>query len=210
MIDEGYTKFDVDWTDRAPLDCPEVAELDCWRIPLFAAGLIGHYEALGIGYGNISVRAAGERQFVISGTQTGHLPRTGKAHYALVTDYDIDGNSVRCRGAVQASSESLTHAAIYELDSTIRAVVHVHNKTLWERLKGVEPTTHADVAYGTPEMAREFRRLFRETGFADSGLAVMAGHESGIVGIGRSMREAASRILLIHDEFAKQQKEEVG
>lgn len=210
MIDEGYTKFVVDWTDRTPLEVPEVAELERWRKPLYAAGLIGCYEELGIGYGNLSIRIGSDRQFVVSGTQTGHLPKTGKAHYALVTGYDIEGNRVSCRGAVQASSESLTHAAIYELDISIGAVVHVHDDALWERLKEAEPTTCADVAYGTPEMAQEFKRLFRETRFGDSGLAIMAGHESGIVSIGTCMQEAASRILSIHYEFSKQQQEEVG
>ncbi|MGH8195094.1 MAG: class II aldolase/adducin family protein [Woeseiaceae bacterium] len=199
MIDEGYTKFDVRWADRSTLDCPEVVELERWRLPLFAAGLVGHYQELGIGYGNISMRSGNGREFVISGTQTGHLAHTGKAHYALVTDYDIDGNAVTCCGAVQASSESLTHAAIYELDPAIRAVVHVHSSTLWDRLRGVEPTTHADVTYGTPEMAREFKRLYGETGFAETGLAIMAGHESGIVSIGKTIRDAASRVLALHD-----------
>src|SRR5690606_37998568 len=126
-IDEGYTKFSVRWTDRRPVEHPEVAELERWRRPLYEAGLVGHYAEQGIGYGNLSVRVGPGREFLVSGTQTGHLERTGPEHYALVTDYDIDDNTVHCRGAVQASSETLTHAAIYELDPDIRAVVHVHD-----------------------------------------------------------------------------------
>ncbi len=194
MIDEGYTKYAVRWTDRETLDRPEIEELDRWRRPLFDAGLVGHYHDLGIGYGNISVRT-GEREFLVSGTQTGHLPRTGPAHYALVTDYDIDGNSVTCRGAVQASSEALTHAAVYELDPAIGAVVHVHDPALWQRLLNDAPATGAGVAYGTPEMAHEFGRLYRETRFAEGRLAAMAGHEAGIVSIGASLGEAAGRVL---------------
>lgn len=199
MIDEGYTKFTVDWTDRRPIDDPSIAELDRWRRPLFDAGLIGQYEDPGPGYGNISVREPGSRQFLVSATQTGHLPGTGPDHYARVTAWDIDANRVTCRGARQASSESLTHAAIYELDDTILAVVHVHDLRLWRQLKGIVPTTAAEVAYGTPEMAREFRRLWQETAFADCRIAVMAGHESGIVSIGRTLAEAATRVLCLHD-----------
>lgn len=209
MIDEGYTKFAVHWRDRRPLDGPEIAELERWRRPLFEAGLVGHYAEAGIGYGNISVRIADGREFVISGTQTGHLARTGREHYALVTDYDIDGNAVHCRGAVQASSETLTHAALYELDSGIRAVAHVHDERAWHQLRDREPTTGADVAYGTPEMAREFARLYRETSFPERRLAVMAGHEAGIVAVGRSLGEAAERVLAAH-AAAHRQQEEVG
>lgn len=194
MIDEGYTKYAVHWTDRETVDRPEIEVLERWRRPLFEAGLVGHYRELGIGYGNISIRTEG-REFLVSGTQTGHLPRTGPAHYALVVDYDIDGNTVTCRGAVQASSEALTHAALYELDAGIGAVVHVHDPALWQRLLEESPATRADVAYGTPEMAREFGRLYRETRFAEIRLAAMAGHESGIVAIGATLREAAERVL---------------
>lgn len=194
MIDEGYTKYTVCWTDRAALDRPEIAELEHWRRPLFEAGLIGHYPESGIGYGNISIRT-GEREFLVSGTQTGHLPRTGRAHYALVTDYDIDGNALTCRGAVQASSEALTHAALYALEPGIGAVVHVHDGALWQRLLETAPATARGIAYGTPGMAREFGRLYRETGFAQTRLAAMAGHESGIVATGGTLREAAERVL---------------
>ena len=202
-IDEGYTKFAVDWTDRSPLLHSSIAELERWRRPLYQAGLIGHYPDANIGYGNLSVRAPGKGLFIVSGTQTGHLPHTDRRHYALVTKADIAENSVSCTGATQASSESLTHAAIYELDASINAVVHVHSESLWRKMKYSVPTTDADVAYGTPEMAREFKRLYRQTRFRDLGVAVMAGHDAGLVSIGGSVEEAAQRILALHAELER-------
>lgn len=197
-MDEGYTKFAVHWTDHLPLGHAEIEELERWRRPLFETGLVGHYQELGIGYGNISIRVGGSGHFIISGTQTGHLERTDRRHYALVTETNIEENSVTCRGAIQASSESLTHASIYALDLAINAVVHVHSADLWERLKHSVPTTDAHVAYGTPEMAREFKRLYRHTSLPDTGVAVMAGHEAGLVSIGANLQDAASRILSLH------------
>lgn len=197
MIDEGYIKFDVDWTVSPPLTHREIDALIRWRSVLFEAGLIGHYASLGIGFGNLSARVDDSRQFVISATQTGHIAATGPEHYALVTDYDVDRNWVACRGPLKASSESLTHAAIYALDASIKAVVHVHDDTLWSRSLQVIPTTRPDVAYGTPEMAREFGRLFAETDFGIVGVAAMAGHEAGLVAVGGSIAEAASRILAL-------------
>ena len=195
MIDEGYLKYRSDWTRTGALDYPEIHELNEWRRPLFGAGLIGYREAEDVGYGNLSARLDDTDRFVISGTQTGHLDAPGTEHYALVTGFDIDANTVRCEGPVQASSEALTHAALYEVDARIRAVVHVHSDELWVRLKGRVATAAADAAYGTPEMARELRRLYRETDLAESGIVVMAGHESGLISIGRNVREAAERIL---------------
>ena len=59
MIDEGYIKFESKWQRTEPLDFPDIDDLIKWRRPLYAAGLIGHYEDLGIGYGNISLRMPG-------------------------------------------------------------------------------------------------------------------------------------------------------
>ncbi len=196
-IDEGYIKFESDWQPGPAADSNLTALLDRWRRPLFEAGLIGHYEDLGVGYGNLSVRIGSGREFVISGTQTGRLEQTGGQHYAQVTDYDIDANRVCSSGPVEASSESLTHAAIYELDPAILGVVHVHSQPLWQSLLGRMPTTADGVSYGTPEMAREFRRLYRDTDFATAGVAIMAGHEEGIIAFGGSLEEAARRILAL-------------
>jgi len=196
-IDEGYIKYKSFWT-KAPV--PSVAaaateELETWRNPLFAAGLIGQYEELGIGYGNISVRCGDPGQFLISGTQTGHIAKTDKTHYSLVTAYNTYANIVSSVGPAQASSEAMTHAAIYGLDLNIGAIVHAHSHVLWQTFLNRLPTTGADVAYGTPQMANEFRRLYRDTAFRETGLAVMAGHEEGILSFGATMEEAASKIL---------------
>jgi ribulose-5-phosphate 4-epimerase/fuculose-1-phosphate aldolase len=201
MIDEGYIKFDSHWQKTEALDNAEIEILNRWRRPLYDAGLIGHYEEQGIGFGNLSVRTSAEGQFIISASQTGHISDLGAEHYALVEAFDIEQNLVTSRGAHEASSESLTHAAIYGLDPRIGAVVHVHSEALWAALKDSVPTTDAKVAFGTPEMANEFCRLWRETEFPETGIAVMAGHESGLVSIGRDLQEAAERILAIDAKF---------
>ena len=194
-FDEGYIKYDIDWTPAPAPDIEAARDLDRWRRPLFDAGLIGEYPDLGIGYGNISKRCGLAGQFLISGTQTGHLTETDERHYALVTDVDIDSNAVTCSGPVKASSEAMTHAAIYALDDRIAAVVHVHSKPLWEKYLGVLPTTDADVPYGTPGMARELARLYAVGGLDETGIAVMAGHEEGLISFGASLETATTRML---------------
>ncbi len=195
-IDEGYIKYVSRWTE-GPAPDPRLTEgLETWRRPLYEAGLVGYYEDLKVGFGNLSVRANGPA-FVITGTQTGHLETTSGIHYALVTKTDVTRNTVWSSGPVEASSEAMTHAAIYALSDAIQAVVHVHSRELWERYRNVLPTTDARVAYGTPAMAAEFTRLWSQHRFRNDGLAVMAGHEEGIVSIGTSLREAAGRVLAL-------------
>ena len=199
-IDEGYVKYQSFWTKAPAPHAAATEELETWRQPLFAAGLIGEYPEYGIGYGNISVRAGEPGQFLISGTQTGHLAATDKSHYALVTSWSVHSNRVCCVGHVQASSEAMTHAAIYQLDQQISAIVHVHSKDLWCRYMNTLPTTAADVPYGTPAMANEFRRLYRDTDFRQAQLAVMGGHEEGIISIGGTLEQAATRVLRLAGE----------
>lgn len=124
MIDEGYTKYECAWQQASSLPVETIAELNAWRNRLYDEGLIGYYPEHGVGFGNVSIREGSASEFIISGTQTGHIPRTDEHHYARVTRCEIEANRVHCEGPVQASSEALTHAAIYALDPTIRAVVH--------------------------------------------------------------------------------------
>lgn len=199
MIDEGYTKYQCDWRRSPTLPDKTIAELNACRNRLFDAGLVGYYEQHGVGFGNLSIRRP-EGAIIISGTQTGHLERTDARHWSLVVDYDIDANRVTCEGPVQASSEALTHAAIYELDPDIQAIAHVHSGELWRRLIDRIPTTSRDVPYGTPEMAREFARLYRETDLAESRVAVMGGHDEGLMAFGRDIGEATERVLALRAE----------
>jgi hypothetical protein len=74
-------------------------------------------------------------------------------------------------------------------------------------LKHTVPTTDADVAYGTPDMADEFRRLYRETSLPRTGVAVMAGHESGLLSLGQNLQDATLRILSLHAEYERATRE---
>jgi hypothetical protein len=195
MIDEGVVKFRCEWIERPPLAAWRIAELDDWRTRLYDAGLIGFDATERVGYGNISARDPQSDAIMITGTQTGHLPRLRPEHYTLVTDYDIDANRVTCEGPVQASSEAMTHMALYELGEACNAVVHVHDERAWRALGGRVPGTAEGIAYGTPEMARELQRLYREGGLARVRLAVMTGHHGGLISFGRDLDEAGSLML---------------
>ena len=193
MIDEGYIKFDCMWTKSPPIEDAAIEELKRWRRALFDAGLIG--QCGNVGYGNVSARIGKRGQFIITGTQTGQLVDLTGAHFARVTDYDMENNRLTCHGPVRASSESLTHAAIYALDPEINAIAHVHSDSLWKQLRDRIPTTSSDVAYGTRAMAKEFTRLYRDTDFASSKMAVMGGHAGGLISIGDDVALAAGRFL---------------
>jgi len=193
-VEDGYIKFNCVW-NKADFDFPEhlFEKLNFWRDQLFQNHLIGSY-ADGIGFGNISTRLSAGN-FVITGTATGSKTRLTKNDFSLVTDYDLSKNTVKCTGKTRASAESMSHAAIYEKNSEIMAVIHVHHLSLWEKLKDNLPTTRYDVEYGTPEMALEVHSLFDRTNVRQTRIFVMGGHKEGIVSFGKDLDDAGEVIL---------------
>ena len=191
-MDDGYIKFQIKWKEEPFRDAFEIDELNRWLEFLKKENLIGVYPD-GIGFGNISERC--ESGFLITGTQTAELEVLHKRHYTLVEDYNIAENRITCIGGTKASSESLTHAAIYEASMATNAIVHVHSKYLWDKYLNVLPTTK-DVAYGTPEIALEIKRLVQEAG--DEGkIIIMAGHEEGVIAYGSSLKSACLSLMTL-------------
>lgn len=203
MSDEGVIKFNCEWTKSAPLDETLLKDLNVWRNILHRLRLIGVNED-GIGYGNISIRFR-ENQFIISGSGTGRFKTLTGEHYALVTDHNVETNSICSTGATIASSESLTHAMIYERASDVHAVIHVHHFRIWKKLLETLPATAETIAYGTPEMANEIARLFDEQNLMQHRIFAMAGHYEGVVCFGKDLNHAAE-LLVDHLNEAKADK----
>lgn len=206
---EGVTKF-ITHHASSPLPASSyipttLQHLNGWRALLLQLGLIGQHPSRygGVGFGNLSARLPPwtaprtARPFLISGTQTGHLPTLAPTHVALVTRWNTPSNQVWSTGLTPPSSESMTHATLYDLGPHIRCVLHAHSPDIW-RARGVLnlPTTRAEVPYGTPEMADEVRRLWNETPLAEKGIFAMAGHLDGVVTFAPSLATAGA--ILTH------------
>jgi L-ribulose-5-phosphate 4-epimerase len=192
-MDEGFIKFNCDWITAGAIPEKEISQINYWRDKLFDLGLIGA-DKTGTGFGNISVRRKGGT-FLITGAATGKLQKLDGSHYVLVNNYNFLENHLTCTGTIKASSESLTHAAVYECSPVTNAVIHVHSKIMWERLLDRIPSTSTKVAYGTPEMAGEIKRLFDETSVASEKVLVMGGHPEGIISFGATLDEAGESLL---------------
>ena len=136
-----------------------LAELNACRQKLLDQHLMGVY-ANGVGFDNLSVRDGATRNFYITGSATGGLPKLTITDCVRVVDWDFKKNWLQYEGNAIPSSESLTHAAIYESAPTISAVIHCHDSVLWRTLLDRVPTTSRTVAYGTPEVAYEIIELF--------------------------------------------------
>jgi ribulose-5-phosphate 4-epimerase/fuculose-1-phosphate aldolase len=198
MVDEGYIKFSSQRRDGEVAIPAGWDELNRSRTALFDLGLIGVLPD-GVGYGNLSLRTSGA-QFVVSASAIGaeRVLRTGQ--YSLVESFSIEGNSVQSVGPLPASSESMTHGAIYAACAAVQCIIHVHNRPLFDWLLQNEwPATPADVPYGTPAMARSVAALVA----AQNQLPVlfaMAGHQDGVVAYGTDI---ASTLQCVIDTFRR-------
>ncbi len=196
---DGYIKFTCHLiSEKIVIPSSLFDPLNFWREEMWQKSFIGAYPD-GIGFGNISIRVPQSDQFYISGTATGTLPELAQIHYPLVERFDLDENILWCRGLVKASSESMSHGAIYSVDSEIGAVVHIHNRQLWDKYLDVLPTTAKEVEYGTPEMAYEIIRLMGLPETQNKKVFVMGGHAEGIVAFGKTVEEAARTILALEE-----------
>ena len=184
-----YIKFTRECAAAEIIWFDGLAELNACRRKLLRLRLIG-VDSNGIGFGNLSIRGGATSNFYITGSATGGIPELSLADCARVVAYDFKRNWLRYEGAAIPSSESLTHAAVYESDAKAGAVLHCHDSKLWAALLNQAPSSSEAVEYGTPEMACEVMRLFKVTDVQRRRVFVMAGHEGGIVAFGKDLEEA--------------------
>lgn len=171
-----------------------LAELNACRRKLLQLRLIG-VDANGIGFGNLSIRDGATNNFYITGSATAGKPGLALSDCARVVACDFEKNWLRYEGSTTPSSESLTHAAVYESDARAGSVIHCHDSKLWAALLDQAPTSSNAVEYGTPEMAYEVKRLFEVTDVQNKRILVMAGHEGGIVAFGKDLEEAFAVLM---------------
>lgn len=200
-MNEGSIRFNCLWEEEEII-LPEETywQLEDSRSILYDLGLIGNYPD-GIGYGNLSQRISGGDYFYISGSGTGAKKRLEASDYSMVTSFTISSNRLSCRGLTKASSESMTHAALYKALPGANAVVHIHCLWLWEKLLYNYPATSPRIEYGTPEMAEAVGRLATEMMDNKEQIIVMAGHKEGILAFGRDLKEVTQLLVKLYKRY---------
>ena len=196
MDKEGVIKYQLHHTDAVLPEQLSIAELNAWRTVLFKLNLIGQdpLRYQGLGYGNISQRLNHSSEFIISGTQTGHLATLQKHDYCLITNAQPEQNQIYSQGLCKPSSEALTHASVYQHDHNINAVIHVHSPIIWQNTDKLKLAhTAAHIAYGTPDMANAVAELLSSN--PKIPVFTMLGHEDGVIAFAENLNTAASLLI---------------
>jgi ribulose-5-phosphate 4-epimerase/fuculose-1-phosphate aldolase len=194
--EDGYVKYVADHQTGPAMEPPRWKELNEARTRLYDLGLVGVLPN-GVGFGNVSVRVTGD-EFLISGTATGDRRVLTPLEYCLVKSFDLEGNRVTTLGPVRASSESMSHGAVYRSRASVMCVIHVHSRKIFDAmLCDGSVSTPPEAAYGTPEMALAIASRVA----ADHGVMVLAGHDEGVLSYGVSVQEALDLILNLYDTY---------
>jgi L-ribulose-5-phosphate 4-epimerase len=195
-----YVKFSCERVAAEITSFGGLAELNAHRRKLLDLRLIG-VDPHGIGFGNLSVRDGATDNFYITGSSTGGIHELTLADCAKVMACDFERNRVQYEGSALPSSESLTHAAIYESYATAEAVIHCHDSKLWAAVLNEAPATAKAADYGTPEMANEIIQLFKRTDVQSRKIIVMAGHKAGILTFGSDLEQAFAVLMRERKKF---------
>lgn len=207
VIDDGVIKYDrSDFKAIHDIKDWEFLELEKWRRKLYQLNLIGEYPVEKIGFGNISkvsnylhIYQCNLPQFIITGTQTGKYPNLNENHYTRVLDYDISRLKVKMQGPIEASSEVLTHAAIYSASTEIKAIFHIHSNKIWKKMcTDGSDFTGQEIPYGTVEMALATQEC---VGKKTKGAFCMKGHDDGVVIYGKDLEEVGQLTLELYQKY---------
>ncbi len=201
---EGVIKFQLDFVQKPGLDEQILATLITWRTICHRLNLIGQcaerYD--GLGFGNISQRYEPDNNsryqncFLISGTQTGKSETATANDFCLVTNSCSDLNTVTAEGPIKPSSEALTHGSVYDSDSEINFVIHIHSPEIWNCTAALGiPSVDKNIAYGTLEMAHAVKRLICSSTNNHNGIFSMLGHLDGVIAYGHSAEETGQLLV---------------
>ena len=190
MASDGVIQFQLHHRAAPPPDAAATEVLSGLRDALHARGWIGRDPARygGLGYGNVSRRLEADA-FLVSATQTGHLATLAAGDWVTVVAASPATNQLWSEGVGKPSSESLTHAAIYQAcDAAF--VCHIHHPALWRAACAgaiALPKTPASATYGTPAMAAALSHISTTTNLPFA--AAMSGHEDGLMAASDSPAE---------------------
>lgn len=176
-VTDSYIKYLCNFTYDTNISNPDINKFNHLRSILLELRLIGTYPD-GVSYGNLSQKQK-NNAVIITGTNTGSKTTLTPLDFSCIYDYSINDNFVTCKGGKRASSESLTHLAIYE-NSSAEVVVHIHSLRLWEKLIHIYPSSSPEAKFGTVELANEFKDLIQKYEMTSSGVIISGGHKEGI------------------------------
>lgn len=205
---EGVIKFQMRHKYQSvKSDWQELRQMNAWRHLLFRLQMIGQDDKRygGLAFGNVSRRRGREgAHFWVSATQTSSKAFLSQEELCEVMAYDLQQHILYSRGLAPPSSETLTHASIYQAKAQVSCVIHVHSPDIWLQTHQLGLAhTDSNISYGTHAMVEATQNLLDGPLSGNCGLYTMLGHEDGVVAFAENIADCAELIIRVWVEAQK-------
>lgn len=176
--------FSAVFLAKTPPNDEKIVQLAQWGKRFYSQGLVQGME------GNLSFRT--RLGFIISGTGV-MLDALTPETVAEVTGvvYGLNKTSVYVKGQVVPSSETILHSQIYEAQSDVNAIFHVHDSLVMSQVEKLSiPVTSVEKEAGSQELAQEAINLLKLN--IDIRYFVLRNH--GVIALGATINEAGQLV----------------
>lgn len=184
-----------------PVAEPDVVRsLAGWRAVFRRLDLLGQHRDRyqGFGYGNLSSRDGSRPdEFVITASQTAGAPDFDDSSLVRITHSNVARFWVDAVGQQPPSSETLTHAIVYQADRSIGWVFHVHCPEIWQRHADLGlPATPEHAPCGSAAMADAVEVLLARHHVRPV-VFVTLGHEDGVFACGTDAAATGNALVAL-------------
>jgi ribulose-5-phosphate 4-epimerase/fuculose-1-phosphate aldolase len=176
-------KFRTEMVGRDLPTDPRIQGLSHWCKVFHETGLAPPYA--GGSYGNLSFRLkSNEPSFVITAAKSGLADSVSPDRFVTVDRVNLENGIVYARGQREPSSESMVHAAIYDLRPEVEAIFHGHSDEISKNAERLGiPITSREEPYGTVELVKRVQEILGNHRFIE-----MRNH--GFISLGKEIAEA--------------------
>ena len=202
MINKNIDEYSLRYTRTKEIAVKECNKIEKIRMRLYSLGLIGAY-CDGIGFGNISVRYKKKSSFVITSKETGEFPKLNPNYYSFVKKVDLEKFTVYAIGPSKPCDEAINHACIYDLDSQINAVIHVHNEKLWDYMLKNDYLSTNDTLWDSNKIVEDIKKMYKDIDPFLNNAFVLKGDFEGVVTFGKTLKDAEKALLEIIQKLLK-------
>jgi len=131
--------YSIKYIKTEQIALKECSKIEKIRSRLFCLGIIGSYSNC-TNAGSVSIKYnKNKNSFVITGKNTGELPKLKPNYYSFVKKVDFSKQKMFCLGPNKPSNEWLIHSYLYNLDIQIKAVIVINNEKLWDLIYSNNP-----------------------------------------------------------------------
>ena len=202
MIEAEAEEYSLKYTKTNELAKKECKKIEKVRARLYSLGLIGSNNN-GVSFGNISLRYKTKNSFLITAAHTGEFPHLSPSYYSLVKKVNFKKFTSYAIGPSKPSIEAITHASIYNIDSKINAVIHVHNEKLWRYMLENDYLSTEDITYETPKILENIKNIYKNIDPFLNNSFVIKEDFKGIITFGKTLGEAEKSLYSILNKLIK-------